>query len=76
MPTYNIYDTKTKKTTSLFISIAEMETLVRDNPTKRVLPASPAIHSGRGMKKPDQGFRDILRTIKKNNRGSTINTFD
>lgn len=26
-------------------------------------------------KKPSDGFRDILRTIKKHNRGSNINTF-
>ena len=28
-----------------------------------------------GRKKPDDGFRDVLKEIKRNNRGSNINTF-
>lgn len=35
----------------------------------------PGIHSGRGMKKPDSGFREVLQRIKKANPKSNINTF-
>lgn len=78
MPTYTFVDNKTKKLTEMFVSIAEMETYAKNNPNKTLMPASPQIVSGvsSGRNKPDESFRDILRTIKKHNRGSKINTFD
>ena len=78
MPTYVFYDTKTKKTEELLMSISEMEAYRKKHKkTKQLVPASPKIVSGvaSGRNKPDDNFRDILRTIKKNNRGSKINTF-
>lgn len=36
----------------------------------------PTLDSVRlGIRKPDEGFRDVLRTIKKGNPRSKINTF-
>jgi hypothetical protein len=60
-------------------TIADAEAFEKANPHLEWLAAAPLIHSGSGMKKPDQGFRDVLRTIKKgNSKGLTkaqINTF-
>ena len=36
---------------------------------------APVLSSGRSMQKPDNGFRDVLKQIKKNNIHSDINTF-
>ena len=62
----------------VFIKYSEVESYLTNNPTKIKIATSPSIISGvqSGSNKPDEGFRDILRTIKKNNRRSTINTFD
>jgi len=74
MPTYNFTDIETGREESLFMSISAMEQYLVDNPSKKLLPSTPAIVSGvSGTRKPDEGFRDILRSIKKNNKGSTIN---
>ena len=64
---------------SEFLSISELDEYVKSNPNVTQMVTAPAIVSGRGMKKPDQGFRDLLKTIKKKHSGgvskSTINTF-
>lgn len=78
MPTYQFYSKKTGKvvTDAEMRTISEMERTLKDNPDWDTVPAAPLIHSGRGLKKPDDGFRDHLRRIKKHHIGSTINTFD
>jgi len=62
------------------MKMSEREKYLKENPDIIQVLTIPALHSGRGRKKPDQGFRDILREMKKkNSRGlyrSTINTFD
>jgi len=54
-----------------------MEEYLAQNPHINILPAAPMIVSGvaSGTNKPDSGFRDLLKTIKKNSPRSTINTF-
>lgn len=81
MPTYIFIDKKTKKEEELFMTMSEMDEYRKSNPSKMLGVSSPAIVSGvassrAGYGKPDSSFRDILKTIKKNNRGSKINTFD
>jgi len=78
MPTYTFRDTTTNIDEDVFIKYSEVESYLTNNPTKIKIATSPSIISGvqSGSNKPDEGFRDILRTIKKNNRRSTINTFD
>jgi len=77
MPSYVIRDTQTNKVEEMFMRISEMEEYLAQNPTKQLVPNAPAIVSGvsAGRNKPDESFRDVLRTIKKNNRGSKINTW-
>jgi len=80
MPTYTFRKKDTNYTQTDFMSISEMEMFLERNPDWDIVPAAPLIHSGTGLQKPDQGFRDILREIKrKHSQGitkSSINTFD
>lgn len=75
MPTYNFIDKTTEETFSDFMSISEMETYLSENPHIQLIPSAPLIHSGRGLKKPEQGFRDLLKDMKRKHRGADINTF-
>jgi ribosome-interacting GTPase 1 len=78
MPTYTFRDTTTNIDEDIFMKYSEVESYLENNPSKIKIVTAPSIISGvqSGTNKPDEGFRDILRTIKKNNRRSTINTFD
>jgi hypothetical protein len=80
MPTYKFLDTKTKKEFIEFMTISAMEKYLEENThIVQLVNGAPMISSGRGMGKPDNGFRDLLKDMKKrNSKGiarSTINTF-
>lgn len=75
MPTYNFNNIDTNETFSEFLTISEMEQKLKEHPNLSLVPASPLIHSGRGLKKPEEGFRDLLKDMKKKHYKSTINTF-
>lgn len=76
MPTYQVRHKKTGKVHEMFCSISEMEQYEKDHPNHEVIIGLPGIHSGIGLgvRKNDQGFKDVLRQIKKNHPGSTVNT--
>jgi hypothetical protein len=62
------------------MSISALDEYLKTNPhLTQLVNGAPALSSGRGMKKPDQGFRDLLKNIKEgNSKGisrSTVNTF-
>lgn len=77
-PTYSFINNDTGETYDLFLSLSEREEHLKQNPNITQQICSPALHSGRGMGKIDNGFRDILKNIKKGNSkgitASTINT--
>jgi hypothetical protein len=80
MPTYNFRNNKTGEDYQEFMSISAVEQYLQDNPNvTQLVSGVPFIHSGRGLKKPDEGFRDLLKNMKKGNskgfKRSTINTF-
>lgn len=79
MPTYNFKDIYTDEEITEFMQISELEPFLEKNKHLRQGVSMPAIISGRGRGKPDDSFRDILRTVKKgNSKGltkSSINTF-
>ena len=77
MPTYTFENTQTSEIYEDFLTISSMETLLAENPHIRQIPGTPSIVSGvsAGNNKPDSGFRDILKTIKKRHPKSNINTF-
>ena len=80
MPTYKFLNTLTKEEFTDFMSISALEGFLKENPHfTQLVHGYPAIVSGRGMGKPDNSFRDVLKEIKKkNSKGltkSTVNTF-
>ena len=79
MPTYTLRNTETDEVYEEFMSMSELDAFLAENPKIIQVPGdAPGIISGY-HKKPDQGFRDVLRKIKRDSqRGisrSTINTF-
>jgi hypothetical protein len=77
MPKYTFENKDTGEIYEDFMTISSMEELLEKNPHIRQVPAAPQIVSGvsAGRNKPDSGFRDILKTIKKKHPRSTVNTF-
>lgn len=80
MPTYSFRNNDTGEVFEDFMSISALDVYLSENPNiTQLVNGAPMIHSGRGIGKPDQGFRDLLKTMKKKHSqgtsGSTINTF-
>lgn len=74
MPTYSFTNKKTGEEFEQFMFISELDTFLQENPDIDTLPTAPGIISGYNMK-PSEGFRDMLKQVKKTNRGSKINTW-
>ena len=76
MPTYKFKDTNTKKEWTEFMSISEADKFLAENPhVEQLVHGCPSIGYTMITKKPDDGFRDVLREIKKKHRKSTVNTW-
>ena len=80
MPTYRFLNNETGEEYEEFMSISALDTYLEKNPNlTQLVNGAPMIASGRGMGKPDEGFRDLLKDMrKKHSKGltrSTINTF-
>lgn len=80
MPTYRFLNNETGEEYEDFMSISALEVYLRENPNvTQLVNGAPLLHSGRGLQKPEAGFRDLLKNIKRESqRGisrSTINTF-
>lgn len=80
MPTYKFLNNETGQEYEEFMTISALDEYLKSNPNiTQLVNGAPMITSGRGMKKPEDGFRDLLKDIKRrNSRGitrSTINTF-
>jgi len=84
MPTYSFKDIQSGVIYEEFLTLSEFDEY-KEQHKDSVIPlitTPPLISSGRGMGKPDEGFRDVLKEIKKNHTHqrsfsakSTINTF-
>ena len=75
MPTYTFEDTKTGEQFEKFLKLSAREDYLKENPhIKQIISsASTVIDSARlGRMKPDQGFRDLLSSMK-NNKSYTGN---
>jgi len=80
MPTYSFRDKNTDEVFDKMMRIAEREQYLTDHPHLETVITAPGVTSELdSRKKPDQGFRDVLREIKKKHNKvwtpSTINTF-
>jgi hypothetical protein len=83
MPNYTFKNETTNEVVNITMSISERDAFVLENPNmKQMITSAPTIGDTirMGMTKPDNGFRDVLREIKKkHSQGitkSTVNTFD
>jgi hypothetical protein len=76
LPTYSFLNTETNEEFEIVLKISEYDQYKSDNPhLHRTFKYVPSL-SYNDAKKPDEGFRDILRDIKKGSgKGSNINTF-
>lgn len=80
MPYYTIYNSKTKKEETVSLKMSELEQLLKENShlsqvfTPPNLVMGAAVMGAKGSK-PDGEFRDLLKQVKKSNRGAKINTF-
>lgn len=77
MPTYRFLNNDTGEEFEDFMSIADMQKYLSENKhITQIIGAPPLVDPTRlGMKKPDNGFRDVLKKIKSKHRGSNINTW-
>ncbi len=78
MPTYTFENTLTGEVTEEFMSISAFEEYCAANPhLKTVITQAPPIGDPirLGLKKPDAGFRDVLKNIKSHHKRSKINTW-
>lgn len=80
MPTYRFLNNETGDEFEEFMMISQLDEYLKINPNlTQLVNGAPMISSGRGMAKPEDGFRDLLKDIKKRNskgfKRSTINTF-
>jgi hypothetical protein len=80
MPTYTFRDKNTDEVFDKMMKISEREQYLSDNPHIVTVVTAPGVNRElTSNMKPDQGFRDVLREIKKKHNKvwtpSKINTF-
>lgn len=80
MPTYSFRNIEDGSEFDLSLTMSEREKYLEENKGKviQILTKSPSLGDPirLGLKKPDGGFRDVLREIKKHHpRGGGVNTF-
>ncbi|MDB4786113.1 hypothetical protein OAG36_00095 [bacterium] len=74
MPIYQYKNEETGEISDHYMSISSMEEFEKDNPHMKKIIHAPALGDAMrlGVRKTDDSFNDLLKTIKKNNSGSTI----
>lgn len=77
MPTYTFKHTDTSEIKEVFLRMSELDDFKQANPEfTQVISGGQGLVRDSGTMKPDDGFRDVLKSIKKaSGRGENINTF-
>ena len=78
MPIYSIKNNETDEIFEMNVKFSELEAYLSDNPThKQVFTRFPGVvdPTRAGKKKPDDGFRDVLREVKSHHKKNVINTW-
>jgi hypothetical protein len=80
MPSYSFRNVITDTEFDLFLSMSDKDKYLEENKgiVIQIITKAPGFGDpvSLGVKKPDQGFRDVLREIKKAHpRGGGVNTF-
>jgi hypothetical protein len=77
MPNYTFHNNKTDETFIETMSISELDPYLAANPDLTQVPTLPIhVTTVDGLRRPDQGFREILKHVQKNNKGTVVNTFE
>lgn len=73
MPIYEFVDTETGEDFELFLKISEREEFLKDNPTIKGKMSAPMIVGGvDGLRKVDDGFKEVLQKIGEQNPQSNF----
>jgi hypothetical protein len=78
MPIYSIMNTTNEEVFEVNLKFTEFEQYLKDNPhVKQVFTKFPGIGDPvrLGKRKPDDGFRDVLRNVQHHHKKDSINTF-
>jgi hypothetical protein len=78
MPNYTFYNKELEEETIISMPMAELDSFLLNNShLQQVMTATALADPTRlGMKKPDNGFRDVLKRVKKaSGRNNTVNTW-
>lgn len=79
MANYTFLDTTTNEEIDMSMPISELDTFKVNNPhLQQLIKSAPAFADPTrlGIKKPDAGFRDVLKRIKKaSGKRNTVNTW-
>ncbi len=78
MPSYTFKNIETDEIFDSIMSMAERETFLTDNPNITQLvgrPPSIGDPIRLGIRKPDDGFRDVLRNVQHHHKKDNINTW-
>ena len=68
MPTYTFVDEDTKEEFDLLLKIAEKDEFLEANKNLKQVIGAPMIVSGvDGLRKPDEGFKEVLQKIGEQN---------
>lgn len=76
MPTYTFRNTDTQEVFEKVMRISELDSYKEHYPElELVITGAPGLSDPvrLGIKKPSDGFRDVLKKIKTNNPGNNIN---
>jgi len=78
MPTYSFLNKETDEEFDIILSMSELDQYKSDNPhLEQLIKSAPVLADPTrlGLRKPDNGFRDVLKKVKSNHRGAKINTW-
>jgi len=78
MPIYSMQNKETQEEFEVTLRYSELEEYLKDNPNiKQIFTKFPAMGDSvrLGLRKPDDGFRDVLRNVQHHHKKDSINTF-
>jgi hypothetical protein len=79
MPNYSFRNKDTGEEFEIYMSINDLDKYKEDNPHLEQFFGRPFVYGDPNrygkVTKPDNGFREVLRNVKKRHRGSNINTW-
>jgi hypothetical protein len=78
MPIYSIRNNETQEEFEINLKYSDLEQYLKDNPThQQIFTKFPGFGDPvrLGLRKPDDGFRDVLKNVRHHHKKDSINTF-